>query len=315
MPAPALTALANRPSDVVEYDELKRRVREIVANRVPPGLVLVASKGDDELLAFDDRRGAHFPQDPRGGYAGHHPRDSAEATKHLEQLRDKGARFLLIPSTAFWWFSHYAEFGERLERDHPVVAREDDTCIVFALDAAPVNRREAHEVPTGNNAFVGQLRALVRSLTGETVNVGVVNAGAPRLLAIGPSTAFPAGGGDALDRLLSADESVVREELRRLQANGVQYLVVPAEVRRRVDQSPAMRAALETWARPVTRQRHVGDIFELRLDDAPVPVADDQADHPAASTVPAMNAERAGTWSRIARRLLGSDKPHRLSRG
>lgn len=315
MPARALTALANRRSDVVEYDELKRRVREIVANRVPPGLVLVASKGDDELLAFDDRRGAHFPQDPRGGYAGHHPRDSAEATKHLEQLRDKGARFLLIPSTAFWWFSHYEEFGERLERDYPVVAREDDTCIVFALDAAPANRREARDGSAGNNEVVRQLRALVRSLVGEAVNVGVVNSGASRLLAIGPSTAFPAGGGEALDRLLSADEPVVRGELRRLQATGVQYLVVPAEARRRVDQSPGMRAALDAWARPITRQRHVGDVFELLLDEAAPSVADEPAKPSAGRNAPGTDPKPADTWGATVRRLLGFDKPKRVRQG
>ncbi len=72
------------------YRRLVEQVREAVARTVPVGAsVLVVSRGDRELVDLEGRDGRHFPQDPAGGYLGHHPRDSADA---IAQARSPACR-------------------------------------------------------------------------------------------------------------------------------------------------------------------------------------------------------------------------------
>ena len=70
----------------------------MVDEQVPEdATVLVISRGDDEALELGGRRAWHFPQEADGTYAGSYPQDSDEAVAHLEELRDKGAQYLLVP--------------------------------------------------------------------------------------------------------------------------------------------------------------------------------------------------------------------------
>lgn len=116
-----------------EYVDLKDRVQEAVREAVPSGsTVLVVSRGDEELLALDGRKGWHFPQADGGVYAGYYPAGSAAAIAHLEALRAKGGEYLLLPRTSLWWLDHYPEFGRHLEQNYPLVAR-DESCLIFAL--------------------------------------------------------------------------------------------------------------------------------------------------------------------------------------
>ena len=57
----------------------------------------------------------------------------AEAIARLETLRERGAEFLLFPSTGVWWLDHYGEFKEHLESHYAVVARQEEICMIFAL--------------------------------------------------------------------------------------------------------------------------------------------------------------------------------------
>jgi GT2 family glycosyltransferase len=122
------------------YQQLTRRIREMVQTTLPVGAtVLVISNGDEELLRLDGKRAWHFPQTQDGVYAGHHPADSAEAIARLETLRAKGAEFLLIPHTALWWLDHYGEFKKHLDSQYALVARQEETCLIFALaDRDPI---------------------------------------------------------------------------------------------------------------------------------------------------------------------------------
>jgi glycosyltransferase involved in cell wall biosynthesis len=116
-----------------EYDRLVARVREVVEEIVPSGArVLVASRGDDALLALDERRGWHFPRDRDGRYAGHYPADSDAAIAHLEELRGQGATHLVLPQTAFWWLSHYAGLRDHLDGAFRQI-RSDEHVIVYDL--------------------------------------------------------------------------------------------------------------------------------------------------------------------------------------
>ena len=119
------------------YQELIPRLHEVVCSTLPPeATVVVASKGDNELLKLDGRRAWHFPQREDGVYAGYYPADSAAAITHLETLRARGADYLLFPSTAFWWLEHYQAFGQHLKSHYRVVVRQEDTCLIFALREA-----------------------------------------------------------------------------------------------------------------------------------------------------------------------------------
>lgn len=118
----------------VQYERFVKRVRETIEAAVPPaGTVLVISKGDDELLKLKGRRVWHFPRNDQGAYAGCYPADSAAAIAHLEALREKGAEYLAVPGTALWWLDHYDELNRHLMRHYRVVARESDSCLIFAL--------------------------------------------------------------------------------------------------------------------------------------------------------------------------------------
>jgi GT2 family glycosyltransferase len=103
-----------RPNDW--YRDLVERIRQVVDRELPPdATVLVVSSGDDELLNLGaERHGWHFPQMEDGTYAGYHPADSAEAIAHLETLCERGAEWILLPQTAFWWFEFYKEFAASL---------------------------------------------------------------------------------------------------------------------------------------------------------------------------------------------------------
>lgn len=118
------------------YRQLVERVRAAVTAAIPAGAaVLVVSRGDRDLVDLDGLDGRHFPQDAEGGYLGHHPRDSADAVSRLEALRAKGAEYLVVPSTAYWWLDHYAAFAEHL-RD--LYARTDaDVCAIYSLQRDP----------------------------------------------------------------------------------------------------------------------------------------------------------------------------------
>jgi glycosyltransferase involved in cell wall biosynthesis/SAM-dependent methyltransferase len=130
----AIAAKRNRRTDREAYLSVVRQVREVVEEAVPEGsTVLVVSKGDDELLRLGAREGWHFPRAADGRYAGHHPADGAAAVAHLEELRARGARYLVLPEPARWWLDHYAEFRQYLDGRAAVAARRDGVCTVYAL--------------------------------------------------------------------------------------------------------------------------------------------------------------------------------------
>lgn len=117
-----------------DYRELVRRIREVVRTSLPTtGTVIVAAKGDDELLKLYGRRAWHFPQTEDGVYAGHHPANSAAAIAHLEALRAKGGDYLLLPNPMMWWLDHYPEFKQYLESHYRLLVRQEYTCLIFSL--------------------------------------------------------------------------------------------------------------------------------------------------------------------------------------
>lgn len=125
-----------KDSPVLQYDALRERIRAVARRCIPQGAtVLVVSRGDSSLLNLG-YKGWHFPRTGRGAYAGYHPADSDEAIGHLEELRRKGAAYLLIPETSAWWLEHYAGFRLHLEACCRRRTTRRETCHIFQL-AAP----------------------------------------------------------------------------------------------------------------------------------------------------------------------------------
>jgi len=123
------------------YRQLIRGIREIVRASLPTdATVIVAAKGDNELLKLYGRRAWHFPQTQDRAYTGHHPANSAAAIAHLEALRAKGGDYLLLPNTMLWWLDHYVEFRRYLESHYRLLVRKEDTCLIFALRETAVTQ-------------------------------------------------------------------------------------------------------------------------------------------------------------------------------
>jgi glycosyltransferase involved in cell wall biosynthesis len=122
---------------VTGYQDLVESVRAIASQVVPPGAVVaVVTRGDSNLLTIDGRCAWHFPEARPGVYAGHHPADDAAALAALEEARARGAGFLLLPGTAYWWLEHYAEFGAHLEA-RCACAWRDARCTIYDLRLQP----------------------------------------------------------------------------------------------------------------------------------------------------------------------------------
>jgi GT2 family glycosyltransferase len=117
------------------YEHVRERVREVVADLPAQAAVIVASRGDDEILRFPDHRGWHFPQTSEGVYAGCYPVDGAAAVAELERLRAAGGRYFLLPQTSLWWLEHYRELTAHLRERYREVVREE-ACVMFSLEGA-----------------------------------------------------------------------------------------------------------------------------------------------------------------------------------
>jgi hypothetical protein len=119
-----------------DYARLVTRIRALVRTVVPPeAIVAVASRGDSALIDLDGRAGWHFPRCDDGRYAGHHPKDSEAAIEHLEELRRRGARYLMFPQTGMWWLTHYDGLRRHLEDHYRVALRREDACLIFDLES------------------------------------------------------------------------------------------------------------------------------------------------------------------------------------
>jgi hypothetical protein len=103
-----------------------------VAAVVPAGAtVAVVSKGDEELLALPGRTARHFPQRPDGSYLGYNP-EPEQTVPLLEAARGRGAQYLVLPETAFWWLEDYPEFRRHLNA-HCRRVHADPNCIIYRL--------------------------------------------------------------------------------------------------------------------------------------------------------------------------------------
>jgi GT2 family glycosyltransferase len=117
------------------YECESEHLREAIRAAVPAGAeVLVISRGDDALLELNGRHATHFPQDESGGWSGHHPADSEEAIRHLEELRGNGAGYLVVPQTYRWWLNHYEGLREHLDSRYRTVVCDERAGAIYQLE-------------------------------------------------------------------------------------------------------------------------------------------------------------------------------------
>lgn len=253
--------MAQRRVSDADYQQLVPRVREAVRDVIPPGsTALVVSRGDEELVKLPGLAAWHFMREPDGRYVGYHPADSEQAIAHLEELRDEGADYLIVPSTSYWWLEHYDEFFRHL--DQYALLHQDYDCLVFNL-------------VEGTAGYVGMPDPGGAATMDPRLQRVAIEHFVASLLPDGSATAFlsaeneppvaPAG-----CRVWRPTKAVLRGpgkigdgSLAELGSGGFDFVVIP---RTAMSQGWILNVAatLERDHRLVMRQEHVCEIYALR---------------------------------------------------
>jgi hypothetical protein len=130
----AIRALRGDRDELTATDEAVGRCRDLVADQVPAGeLLAVASASALSVATLGHAPSIPFGAPPSG--KGSDPRfeDGAAAIAHLEALRARGARFLLLPEPARAWIERLPELTEHLHARYRVVADVLEVGLLFDL--------------------------------------------------------------------------------------------------------------------------------------------------------------------------------------
>lgn len=123
--------MARRPRGLAAPGLAAEAVRHRVQTIGSPGsVVLVVSGGDEELVDLGSQPAWPFPQGDRDrSMAGYEPVDGAAAVNHLEAQRGRGARYFVLPRSAFGWRHRYPELFAHLERTGRRVHQDEHLAI------------------------------------------------------------------------------------------------------------------------------------------------------------------------------------------
>jgi hypothetical protein len=251
------------------YRQMIARMKSLVATTLPRGATAaVISKGDDDLLAIDGLHAWHFPRLDNGLYAGHHPADGDAALAHLNVVRDKGAEFLVIPQTSFWWLDHYPKFRDHLLTVCRQIARQDDTCAIFQIRERSANEPRS----SGGDAYrrlCAQLRDFAASLVPKKSRLAVISKGDPELVDFPGIEAehFPKQEDGLYSGHHPADSNEAIAHLATFRANGGGFLLIPKPSLWWLDFYGGFREHLGSHARLVSRQRHLGVLYFLTANE------------------------------------------------
>jgi hypothetical protein len=111
-------------------------VRQTVEAHLPSDAeTLVATGGWDDMLELGNRRTQPFPP-AEGRFRPAHKISGRDAVEQLEELRARGARYLVLPGPQASQLAtpHFAEFQAHLEDRYRTVVRDGGTCVIFALE-------------------------------------------------------------------------------------------------------------------------------------------------------------------------------------
>lgn len=221
----------------------------------PGARVLVVSRGDDELLRFDNRVAWHFPRLDSGSYAGYHPASSEDAIEHLEALRDRGAGHLLVPAPSFWWRDYYTELFEHLERTATPVW-DADACVIFELAGVEAPRDSP-------SPLARPLERLLDALVPGGATVAVLSSGDPSLLALEGFEAIHLPHGSEGGYAGELDGSQALDQLADISRKGGGFLVVPHVAPSWLDGYPEFLEHVEARHRCIARRERVCTVYEL----------------------------------------------------
>jgi hypothetical protein len=221
--------------------------------------VLVVSRGDDQLLRLGPRQTLHFPQDEDGKYAGYHPADSDDAIAMVERLRDRGADYLVLPASAFWWLEHYEAFKHYLENRYQVVESNENCWIVHLSEGTSVDADTSFmaDAPARPEA-APPVREVMNALLPSQARVAFLVAAERHRANLGgheiwrlPDDPLP-GSDDLMDSMSSLEKS------------GIEFIVIPASAFDWLAEHDEVAERLRQRHRFVTRQEHLCEIYELR---------------------------------------------------
>jgi hypothetical protein len=279
-----------------DYFGLVDQVTSMVTAVVPPAeTVLMVSKGDENLLTLGSRKGWHFPRQEDGRYAGFYPTDSQDAIRQLEDLRERGAGYIVFPSTSLWWLDHYPELNRHLQQRYTRMVRDDDVCAIYELtekpaaeagaaedddtpEAAPAQPAAAPEPARRLAMNVEQLVSFVDSILPPVTPVAVISSGDERVAQLGTRETWhlphdASGNFAALDSWEAA-----LEQLQGLRRRGLEFLVVPRETPW-LAHYPEFLDQVEQRYRCVARQRYLCTVYDL--NEAPARREPAPGDEPA----------------------------------
>jgi hypothetical protein len=83
-------------------------------------LIAAADNGDPTVLYYGERKGWHFLEKD-GIYYGD-PDGSEPAIANLQELREKGASYVVFTSNTAWWLDLYPEFREYVHANSALIA-------------------------------------------------------------------------------------------------------------------------------------------------------------------------------------------------
>jgi hypothetical protein len=253
----------------VPYEELAPRIAALVEELTPVGtIVLVVSKGDESLVAFNGRSGWHFPRAGNGQYAGHHPIDGRWAVDHVEALRAAGGAYLVLPATYYWWLEHYPELAQHLRSRFERLASPEELCRIYRLLELPVAPpRAVPDFSAGERLqrCLPATRALLGSLLPDEEVVLVLSEGDERLLELErPTWHFPHDSSGRHVPLEAGTGAHAVSQLRTLSRDGIRYLVVPAALLWMPARRPALAVYLDRECRRLAWRDRIGAVYELR---------------------------------------------------
>jgi hypothetical protein len=250
-----MTGNGGTPLGEVEYADLVARVRAAIAGAIPPSAsVLVISKGDAALLDLPGISAAHFPQDSEGGYAGHHPHDSEAAIAEIEELRRRGAEYLVVPATGRWWLDYYKGFARHLATHGEPVADNPDTCLIYRLGKGGQTGLSPSAAP---GTSIEQMRDFLENLIPPEAAIAVLEVNGGIASGLAPLLAVSLHAGDP------ADDKSVLARLSGMAAVGTGYLVVPRAADHLLDSHAELVSSIEENCPKVADQGHLCRVFAL----------------------------------------------------
>jgi hypothetical protein len=219
--------------------------------------VLVVSRGDEQFVRLEGRRGWHFPRHEDGRWGGFHPADSQEAISHLELLRSRGAQYLVFPETAFWWLDYYGDLKEHLEGRYRLLATSE-SCQIYDVRASRAAGTEAGGGLPGESHAPTGASEVIRRLLPRDATIAIVTDDGDALGGLDPERTVRYRPGP--------DDASAVEGLGELVARGAAFLVVPRSAFGWLAQRPLLRRHLREQHVFVMRQQHLCEIYELSHD-------------------------------------------------